>query len=53
MIWGLNYKCFTNDSGLYFKTIIVTNLALATIINDKPTVVIYDDTVCYKLKRTF
>jgi hypothetical protein len=53
----LYYKCFTiviyncNDSGLYYKTMIITNLALAMIINYDPRVVIYDHKVCFKLKH--
>ncbi len=56
---GLHYKSFTiiiyncNDSGLYYKTtivsnltIIVANLALARIVN-------YDCKVCCKVKHTF
>jgi hypothetical protein len=35
-----------NDNGLYYKTMIVANLALARSIN-------YDCKVCCKLKRTF
>ncbi len=40
------------NSGLYNKTTIVTNLALAMIINYTPRVVIYNHKVRYKLKRT-
>ncbi len=40
------------NSGLYCKNTIVTNLALAMIINYDPRVVIYDHKVRYKLKRT-
>ncbi len=49
---GLYYKSFTiviydrNDNGLYYKTTIVANLALARSVN-------YDRKVCCKLKRTF
>ncbi len=44
---GLYYKCFTiviydhNDNGLYYKTALVTNLALAMIINYDPRILIY------------
>jgi hypothetical protein len=49
---GLYYKSFTvviynlNDNGLYYKTMIVANLALARCVN-------YDHKVCCKLKHTF
>ncbi len=42
-----------NDSGLYYKTVIVINLALAMIINCDPSVVFNDHKVRYKLKHTF
>jgi hypothetical protein len=38
--------------GLYFKTKIVTNFALAMIINYDPRVVIYDYNACHKLMHT-
>ncbi len=40
-----------NDSGLYYKTTIVTNLALAKSINYDRRTLIYDHKDCYKLKR--
>ncbi len=49
---GLYYKSFTiviyyhNDNGLYYKTTIVANLALARSVN-------YNRKVSCKLKRTF
>jgi hypothetical protein len=49
---GLYYKSFTiviynrNDNGLYYKTTIVANLALARSVN-------YNCKVRCKLKRTF
>ncbi len=49
---GLHYKSFTiiiydrNDNGLYYKTTIVANLALARRIN-------YDCKVRCKMKHTF
>ncbi len=41
-----------NDIDLYNKSLNVTYLALATIINYDPRVVIYARKVRYKLKRT-
>ncbi len=38
--------------GLYYITVIVTNLALAMIINYDPWVIIYSHKVHNKLKRT-
>ncbi len=64
--FGLYYKSFTiviynrNDNGLYYKTMIVANLA--TIVANLTTIVAnlalarsvnYDRKVCCKLKRTF
>ncbi len=52
IISGLYYKSFTiviydrNDNSLYYKTMIVANLALARSIH-------YDLKVCCKLKHTF
>jgi hypothetical protein len=49
---GLYYKSFTiviynrNDNGLFYKTTILANLALARSVN-------YDRKVCCKLKHTF
>ncbi len=49
---GLYYISFTiviydhNDNGLYYKTMIIANLALARSVN-------YDGKVHCKLKRTF
>ncbi len=49
---GMYYKHFTieiydhNDSDMYYKTMILTNLALARSVN-------YDRKVCCKLNRTF
>ncbi len=51
-ISGLYYKSFTiviydcNDNGLYYKTMIIANLALARSVS-------YDHKLCCKLKRTF
>jgi hypothetical protein len=48
---GLYYKSFTiviyycNDSGLYYKTMILANQALSRSVN-------YEHKVCFKLKRT-
>ncbi len=56
---GLYYKCFTfviyrrNDSGLlWFKTTILTNLAIASSVNYDCRIVNYDCKERYKLKRT-
>jgi hypothetical protein len=52
IISGLYYKSFTiviydrNDNSLYYKTMIVANLALARSVH-------YDLKVCCKLKHTF
>ncbi len=59
---GRYYKSFTivmsaiviydhNDSGLYYKATIVTNLALARSVNYDRRIVIYDGEECHKLKR--
>ncbi len=45
VIYDLNY------SGLYYKTTIVTNLALARSINYDRRILIYNHKDCYKLKR--
>jgi len=41
-----------NDSGLYYKTMIVTNLALARSVNYDHMIVTDDRKECYKLKLT-
>jgi hypothetical protein len=66
---GLYYKSFTivyydsndntiiiydrNDSGLYYKTLIVTNLALAMSVNYVCKIVFYVCKECSKLKHSF
>jgi hypothetical protein len=55
MIVKYDCKCVIydrNDSSLYYKTMIVNNLALEMIINYVRKVVIYNHKVHYKLKRT-